>query len=661
MDKNIGRKLDGRYEITELIGVGGMADVYKAVDILEDKIVAVKILKNEFSGDEDFIRRFRNESKAIALLSHPNIVKIYDVGFTEKIQFIVMEYIDGITLKEFMEQQGALKWKDSVHFIIQVLRALQHAHDKGIVHRDIKPQNIMLFPDGTIKVMDFGIARFAREEGKTLSDKAIGSVHYISPEQARGDITDEKSDIYSVGAMLYEMLSGEKPFDADNPVSVALMHMQSKPKKLRTVNSNIPEGLEEIVMRAMQKDASKRYQSASEMIRDIEEFKKNPSIVFEYKYLTSEPEGATKYFDRVKPVNTSGKRNQMSKKYDYYDDYDGDYEEEKKKSLFVPILTAVTVAVFIIAAVFCTILLIDVFNKEKQGIMMPNLIGQDYNVAVNAIGGSFKVQIKEQDYSDYGENIIYWQSKDEGSTVYSDSVIQVSVSKGVKPIVIPNIQGLEASVAKKELEKRELSVTIANTTSSTVQKDYVIDCDPPVGSTVKKGQKIILVVSVGPEKLSVIMPNLLGKTEQEAIDILTEKKLQYVPVPKDSDQPKGTVLSQSIPENEFVEQDTEVSLEISTGNLPTKTFQISVPIPSNVEGAYEFIGYVNGDKAGSVTVDNVAYADSAALQVTGSGHDKTLIIEVKNLETGVSSKYMTYSFDFVTGGYYVISSDSAAF
>lgn len=661
MDKNIGRKLDGRYEITELIGVGGMADVYKAVDILEDKIVAVKILKNEFSGDEDFIRRFRNESKAIALLSHPNIVKIYDVGFTEKIQFIVMEYIDGITLKEFMEQQGALKWKDSVHFIIQVLRALQHAHDKGIVHRDIKPQNIMLFPDGTIKVMDFGIARFAREEGKTLSDKAIGSVHYISPEQARGDITDEKSDIYSVGAMLYEMLSGEKPFDADNPVSVALMHMQSKAKKLRDVNSNIPEGLEEIVMRAMQKDASKRYQSASEMIRDIEEFKKNPSIVFEYKYLTSEPEGATKYFDRVKPVNTSGKRNQMSKKYDYYDDYDGDYEEEKKKSLFVPILTAVTVAVFIIAAVFCTILLIDVFNKEKQGIMMPNLIGQDYNVAVNAIGGSFKVQIKEQDYSDYGENIIYWQSKDEGSTVYSDSVIQVSVSKGVKPIVIPNIQGLEASVAKKELEKRELSVTIANTTSSTVQKDYVIDCDPPVGSTVKKGQKIILVVSVGPEKLSVIMPNLLGKTEQEAIDILTEKKLQYVPVPKDSDQPKGTVLSQSIPENEFVEQDTEVSLEISTGNLPTKTFQISVPIPSNVEGAYEFIGYVNGDKAGSVTVDNVAYADSAALQVTGSGHDKTLIIEVKNLETGVSSKYMTYSFDFVTGGYYVVSSDSAAF
>ena len=284
LDKNIGKKLDGRYEITELIGIGGMADVYKAVDLADDRTVAVKILKNEYADNDDFVRRFRNESKAIAVLSHPNIVKIYDVGFSDKIQFIVMEYIDGITLKEFMEQQGVLKWKDSVHFIIQILRALQHAHDRGIVHRDIKPQNIMLFPDGTIKVMDFGIARFAREEGKTISDKAIGSVHYISPEQARGDITDEKSDIYSVGVMLYEMLTGVKPFDADTPIAVALMHMQNNARPPRTVNNTIPEGLEAIVLRAMQRDAAKRYQSASEMIKDIEEFKQNPSIVFEYSF-----------------------------------------------------------------------------------------------------------------------------------------------------------------------------------------------------------------------------------------------------------------------------------------------------------------------------------------------------------------------------------------
>ena len=296
MDKYIGKKLDGRYEITELIGIGGMADVYKAVDLMEDnKVVAVKILKSEFADNDDFVRRFRNESKAIAVLSHPNIVKIYDVGFSDKIQFIVMEYIDGITLKEFMEQQGVLKWKDTVHFIIQILRALQHAHDRGIVHRDIKPQNIMLFPDGTIKVMDFGIARFAREEGKTISDKAIGSVHYISPEQARGDITDEKSDIYSVGVMMYEMLTGVKPFDADTPVAVAVMHMQNAPRPPRQINDTIPEGLEAIVLRAMQKDASKRYQSASEMIKDIEEFKRNPSIVFEYNLPAGEEE-KTQYF-----------------------------------------------------------------------------------------------------------------------------------------------------------------------------------------------------------------------------------------------------------------------------------------------------------------------------------------------------------------------------
>lgn len=227
MDKNIGKKLDGRYEITELIGEGGMADVYKAVDVVDNKTVAVKILKKEFAESEEFLRRFRNESKAIAVLSHPNIVKIYDVGFSEKIQFIVMEYIDGITLKEYMENEKILSWKDAVHFVTQILRALQHAHERGIVHRDIKPQNIMMFTDGTIKVMDFGIAKFAREEGKTATDQAIGTVHYISPEQARGDITDAKSDLYSVGVMLYEMLTGQKPFDTDNPVSIAVMHMHN--------------------------------------------------------------------------------------------------------------------------------------------------------------------------------------------------------------------------------------------------------------------------------------------------------------------------------------------------------------------------------------------------------------------------------------------------
>ena len=290
MDKYIGKRLDGRYEIRELIGVGGMAYVYKAYDTIDDRIVAVKILKDEFLANEEFTRRFKNESKAIAILSHPNIVKVYDVSFGDRLQYIVMEYIDGITLKEYIDQQKDIRWKEAVHFTVQILRALQHAHDKGIVHRDIKPQNIMLLPDGTIKVTDFGIARFARSDVRATSaeEKAIGSVHYISPEQARGEITDEKADIYSVGVMLYEMLTGQLPFEADNAVSIAIMQMQAEPKRPSEINSDIPEGLEEITLKAMQKDPAKRYQSAAEMLYDIDEFKRNPSIHFEYKYFVDE-------------------------------------------------------------------------------------------------------------------------------------------------------------------------------------------------------------------------------------------------------------------------------------------------------------------------------------------------------------------------------------
>ncbi|MFT9055833.1 MAG: protein kinase, partial [Ethanoligenens sp.] len=246
MDNMIGRKLDGRYAIQEVIGVGGMAIVYKAYDEIDDRVVAVKVLKDEYLSNDDFKRRFKNESKAIAMLSHPNIVQVYDVSLDERLQYIVMEYVDGITLKEYIDQQHVLTWKEAVHFTMQILRALQHAHEKGIIHRDIKPQNIMMLEDGTIKVADFGIARMVDSETRTMTDKAIGSVHYISPEQASGSRTDEKSDIYSLGVMLYEMLTGKLPFESDNAVSVAIMQMQTKPRRPRDLNPDIPEGLEEI-------------------------------------------------------------------------------------------------------------------------------------------------------------------------------------------------------------------------------------------------------------------------------------------------------------------------------------------------------------------------------------------------------------------------------
>ena len=251
MDRFIGKRIDGRYEVNELIGSGGMASVYKAYDIIDERIVAIKILKEEFVANDEFKRRFKNESKAIAVLSHPNIVKVYDVSFGDVLQYIVMELCDGITLKEYIEQKGVIDWEEAAYFTTQILKALGHAHEKGIIHRDIKPQNIILMRDGTLKVADFGIARFSRSEQKTITDKAIGSVHYISPEQARGTNTDGKSDIYSVGVLLYEMTTGKLPFQADSAVSVAIMQLQNEPVKPTEINKSIPKGLEQIILAAM--------------------------------------------------------------------------------------------------------------------------------------------------------------------------------------------------------------------------------------------------------------------------------------------------------------------------------------------------------------------------------------------------------------------------
>ena len=289
MDNLIGKKLDGRYLIESLIGVGGMANVYKGRDVRTGNQIAVKVLKEEFLDNEELVRRFKNESKAISILNHPNIVKVYDVSVTDQLQYIVMEYIDGITLKEYLKQRnGALTWKEVVHFATQVLSALDHAHSKGIVHRDVKPQNIMLQADGSIKMMDFGIARFSRAQSQTVSDKAIGSVHYISPEQAKGDHTDARTDIYSVGVMMYEMLSGKLPFDGTGAVSIAIMQISEKPKPLAEVAPNIPVGLRQITEKAMEKDPADRYQSAQEMLDAIAAFRRNPSISFEYEYNTQD-------------------------------------------------------------------------------------------------------------------------------------------------------------------------------------------------------------------------------------------------------------------------------------------------------------------------------------------------------------------------------------
>lgn len=670
MDKNIGRKLDGRYEITELIGIGGMADVYKAVDIIDDRIVAVKILKNEFADNEDFIRRFRNESKAIAVLSHPNIVKIIDVGFTDKIQYIVMEYIDGITLKEFIDQQGVLKWKDSIHFIIQILRALQHAHDRGIVHRDIKPQNIMLFPDGTIKVMDFGIARFAREEGKTISDKAIGSVHYISPEQARGDITDEKSDIYSVGVMLYEMLTGVKPFDADNPVSVALMHMQNTAKTPREINDSIPEGLEEIVIRAMQKDASKRYQSASEMIKDIEEFKKNPSIVFEYKYISektqyystskiSKAAAATAYQTAGKGNHTGGansiqkaSRTTAPTKKEYYE---GE-RTASKSSYFIVTLTAIAAVVVIIAVIFVAwIVLTKIIGTPTEDVdTMPNLIGYSYQDAKSFFSKKFTITADSQEYSaEYPEGVIISQKPSEGNKyIVGKEPVTVVVSKGPRMVTIPNVYDLEANTAQTMLETQGLKVKLKSVVNE-AQKGTVIETQPARNESVQDGSTVIMVVSRGPEEQDIIMPDVVGKPRDVAEQMLSEfKNVQFVET--DSTEKEGTVIEQSIPALDesgspnIVSPKQALIIKVSSGAAPSETVTVTFSVPNNVKGKAIFKAYINGDVVGEKAVDNIAYVSTVSIDVTGN-EIQNVIIEGINSDTGSSDDIGEYRVDFVEG------------
>ena len=646
MDSNIGRKLDGRYEIIELIGVGGMADVYKATDVMENRTVAVKILKAEYSENEEFVRRFRNESKAIAVLSHPNIVKIYDVGFTDEIQFIVMEYIDGITLKELLEQQGVLRWKDALKFVVQILKALQHAHDKGIVHRDIKPQNIMLFPDGTIKVMDFGIARFSRIDGKTLSDKTIGSVHYISPEQAKGEMTDERSDIYSVGVMLYEMLTGRKPFDGENPVAIAVKHMQETPIPPREIMPSIPESLEEIVLHAMERSPARRYQSAAEMINDISSFKVNPSIVFGYKNTASVDDAAsTKFF---KPV-----ADEYEEEEEYDDDYDEEEEEEEeeeenKRSYIIPILLAVTVAVVLIAAGVIAYTVIKEFNPDEthsSNVLVQNFVGQNYQRVRQEYSDKLKFSVKEEWSTDYPEGVIIDQSVT-NKTVREGFTLELTISKGPRMVEVPDLTKKTQSVAESELKSVGFVPKPRPKFSDDIPEGMVIETEPAAGTQYAAGAEVIVFVSRGPMETQMKVPNLVGMTQEKAIQVLKENKLVSKVIPVDQEENKGKVIEQSHPEGTYVDKGEEITLYVSTGEVAESDIKIPIPMPDFVRGAYVIEVYRDGNP---IVTQNVADGEAVAggsVNVTVTGKKtETVTIWIRS-SLGQVKNYATFDLDY---------------
>lgn len=648
MDKYLGKRLDGRYEMRELIGVGGMAYVYKAYDCVDDRTVAVKILKDEFLRNEEFTRRFRNESKAIAILNHPNIVKVLDVGFGEHLQYIVMEYIDGITLKEYLDQRKDIRWKEAVHFTTQILRALQHAHDKGIVHRDIKPQNIMLLSDGTIKVTDFGIARLSRTElrATTENEKAIGSVHYISPEQARGEITDEKADLYSVGVALYEMLTGRLPFEADNAVSVAIMQMQSEPTLPREINADIPEGLEQITMKAMQKDAAMRYQSAAEMLSDIDEFKRNPSIRFEYTYFAEEQ--PTRYVDAITRV-----RGEQA-----VDEEEESETTGKKKVSTVAILAGIAAAVVVVCVVFGFLFFDLLFGGGKEEITVDNFVGMPYEqVMVHPNIGNYELKELQSGYTDeYEENVVYKQEPAAGSTIKMKGSLTLYLSKGSRLEAVPSLTpGELATTVRSRLVSAEFEVEEVEESSSEYKKGTVIRLDPEPGTEVQHGSKITMYISSGePEEMPISMPNITGYLSNEAIEKLvaagfSRSKIKTTVI--NNNAPKNTVLSVSPSGVTQLAPDAEIELTVSSGY---QDVSIAMALP-NTDTTVDLQFFVAGKQDTVLTqrYTGIVPKDIGTLKFTVGEAEDTYVVTVK---ISIANKndfavYTSYTVDGVKGTY----------
>lgn len=661
MDKYLGKRLDGRYEMRELIGIGGMAYVYKAYDIVDDRTVAVKILREEFLSNEEFTRRFRNESKAIAILNHSNIVKVLDVGFGERLQYIVMEYIDGITLKEYLDQRKDIRWKEAVHFTTQILRALQHAHDKGIVHRDIKPQNIMLLPDGTIKVTDFGIARLSRADlrATTEGDKAIGSVHYISPEQARGEITDEKADLYSVGVMLYEMLTGRLPFEADNAVSVAIMQMQSEAKLPRTVNAEVPEGLEQITMKAMQKDANKRYQSAAEMLCDIDEFKRNPSIKFEYTYFVDD--SPTRYIDAITRVRGEGADEEQ----------ENSYSGGKKKMSMVAILSAVAAAIVLVSVIFVLL-----FTKFIQGgraraeITVDNFVGMSYTdeVAVYSNIQNYEIKVESGYNADYAEGYVYKQDPEAGSSIKMKGTLILYVSKGSRLEEVPTMTaGESAALVRSRLTNAGFKVAEVEESSAEYKKGTVIRLEPAPGTNVQYGSEVIMYISSGePVAEPIDMPNVTGMAAGDAVDKLvsagferTKIKTQYV----NDKAAKDTVIAVTPSYTEKQLPDVAITLTVSTG---FQEVTISLPLPET-EDTVDLQFFVAGKLHSAMTKEytGIRPKDIGTLKFKVSETVENYVVTVKISKANANNfaTYMVFKVDGQAGTYavsevYAYTSDS---
>ncbi len=650
MDNYTGKRLDGRYEIQEVIGVGGMAVVYKAYDNIDDRIVAVKILKDEFLANEEFRRRFKNESKAISLLSHPNIVKVFNVNYGDRLQYIVMEYVEGITLKEYIEQQGKLGIKETVHFTMQILRALQHAHDKGIIHRDIKPQNILLLSNGTIKISDFGIARFSYSDTKTMTDSAIGSVHYISPEQARGNSIDERTDIYSVGVVMYEMLTGTLPFTSDNSVSVALMQLQNDAKSIREINPNIPVGLEQIVKRAMEKDTKSRYQTASEMLLDIEEFKRNPNIRFQQNYFVDS--SPTKFATNPPSVPQAPAKPEPVKPEPLVIPGDDEDEPSRGKGGFIAIGVILGLLVVGLVVFGSLYFFTDIFKSAK--VEVPNFIGKNYETEIlgNNDYSMFTFEKVEEANDNFSDGIVFDQDPKAKTMIDpSSSKIVIRVVDNSEPVTIPEVAGKMWETAKTELEAKGFVVQLLPTVSATVEFGTVIKTSPAEGSEAPEGSTVILYYASDEDLIEV--PNVVGWDTNMAQEMLESMRLSLDSTfeQKASEEPVGTIIAQNPEPSDKVIEGTRINVVVSSGP-EEKTAEIKITLPST-DTRQSFEVYVNNES--QISKNLIMDGSDFSFKVTGTQANTKVKVYIDNKE------YYTCVVDFsssrpsVSDGKYAIS------
>ena len=579
MDKYIGRLLDNRYEILEVIGVGGMAVVYKARCHRLNRMVAVKILKDDYLQDEEFRERFHAESQAVAMLSHPNIVSVYDVSTSIMADYIVMELIEGISLKQYMEKKGVLNWKETLHFAIQIAKALEHAHGRGIVHRDIKPHNVMVLKNGSVKVTDFGIAR-VMSKGNTLTKEALGSVHYISPEQARGGRLDNRSDIYSLGVVMYEMMTGRPPFDGNSPVSVAIQHINGGAVMPSTLNPNIPGGLEQIIMKAMSRELVDRYSSASRMLSDMDEFRKDPSLLFDYNVPPLDavtaisrqlpPEETVKttaqrIAEGKAPVRISTQTSQTSdriKQKSSAAQRQREIREEQRRNRVATIaIISCSLVAIIAVGIFLITLLGDGWMQPKEiKVDVPQLEGQVYEQLPEH--PSLDI-VREETYDDsVPAGMIIRQNPQAGDLVAEGSKVIVTVSMGPAPKVV-HMESLENVVLNraenylKNLEM-DLKVKVEQEYSDTIAEGNVIRTEPQKDMELTEGQEVTLWVSLGKEIKKAPMPGVVGETASNATNILQNQGLDLRVSPKE-------VYDALVPAGYVVRTDPEKGVELTTG------------------------------------------------------------------------------------------------